>query len=305
VATEPRSPGPSVSLVVATLNRDAALCDTIRAFLDVDGTLLGEIIVIDQSEGHDPETAAFLGAVANRIEYHRVAYKSLPRARNDGIARATGDIVLFVDDDVRPWAGLVDAHRHAYEDDRVVGVTGPVLEVGHTLIGRAELGEHEHGRLARRETMRFDVDFEFSANYAMGANMSFRRRLLLALGGFDEHFVGMALGEDAEFSHRAKRHGDIRYVPGAGLTHLKAASGGCRDASTSRDYAWQAGYCTSYFWTRVGAGPLARARKTWAGLRHHALNRRHAADGGAPRLVAAFLAGAWQARQAARSRRTS
>lgn len=92
--------------------------------------------------------------------------------------------------------------------------------------------------------MRFDVSFPFVAQWAVGCNMSFRRKLIEDLAGFDENFIGPA-GDDAEFSHLRKR-GAIQYSPAAHLVHLKASGGGLRDSAGQTRYVWQTTFCINY-----------------------------------------------------------
>jgi glycosyltransferase involved in cell wall biosynthesis len=48
-------------------------------------------------------------------------------ARNIGISSAAGDIIAFVDDDAQLDPNWAEAIVRAYEDDKVVGITGPVI----------------------------------------------------------------------------------------------------------------------------------------------------------------------------------
>lgn len=263
-----------VSVVVPTLNRDQPLCETIRYFLEKESYPALEIIVIDQSDRHDKETVTFFEQRRDRVQYVQVSYKSLPRARNHGVSLATGDVVLFVDDDVIPDPGFVDAHVSAYVDSRVVGTTGPVRPLDpRQLVSRSTLGEHEAVSLETQRTMRFDVDFPFPAQWACGCNSAFRRTSILTAGGYDENFYGVSVGEDSEFSHRVKQLGHIQYVPAASLVHLQVPSGGCRNARQEREYVEQLGFCTNYFWSRIGVSRIQRWAQVWRMLRRRILNR--------------------------------
>jgi GT2 family glycosyltransferase len=56
-----------------------------------------------------------------------------------------------------------------------------------------------------------------------------RRSALLAVGGFDEQFVGSAINEESDFARRLLA-GGYRIVtePGVNVLHLRAPAGGCR-----------------------------------------------------------------------------
>ena len=118
------------------------------------------------------------------------------------------------------WSPLraLAAHAAPYSDPAVVGVTGPAP--GPPLIGRAELGETMWRAIMERRHMCFDLDFPFVAQWAVGFNMSFRRQVIVDVGGFDENFIG-PVGENAEDR--------IQYTPHARLVHFKARSGRNRE----------------------------------------------------------------------------
>lgn len=51
----------------------------------------------------------------------------LSAARNLGIEHAKGDIIAFIDDDALPFPDWADKIVEVYQDDSVIGVTGPIL----------------------------------------------------------------------------------------------------------------------------------------------------------------------------------
>ena len=83
--------------------------------------------------------------------------------------------------------------------------------------------------------MRRDLEFPFdstgacSVSNVMAGNLSVKRDVALAAGGFDERFVAVAYRFETEFCRRLRRTGaEVRYDPRAVIHHLKAGSGGTR-----------------------------------------------------------------------------
>jgi GT2 family glycosyltransferase len=286
---------PMISVVIPTLNREEPLCNTLRYFLEVETYPEFEVIVIDQSDNHAEATRNFLAEHAAQIRYVVPNYKGLPKARNHGVQIAKGEIVVFVDDDVEPAPGFLLAHARCYVDEGIVGVAGPTPLPGQFLKTREEIGDLVYQSLVQQRQMRFDVDFPFSAQWAQGCNMSFRRAQIIALGGFDEVFQRAPIGDDAEFSHRARKRGTIRYVPDARLVHMHVPSGGCRDAASQREYQRNVAFCVNYFWFRIEAPVGQRMRAVWRAFRANVLNRNMlSSKGNVLHAAIGFTEGVWK-----------
>ncbi len=288
---ESGSPAPLLSVVIPTLNREQLLCTTIEYFLTRETYRPFELIVVDQSDRHEPATARYLESAASRIRLERVTFKSLPRARNHGLAMAKGDIVVFVDDDVEPWDGFLSAHLAPYADPKVWMVAGPCPLPGGTLTRREQLSDQRYRELLGGQSIDLHLDFDYEpCSWGRGCNFSVRRAAAQRIGGFDEAFVGNAVGEDAEFSNRLRENGGIiHYAAKAGLVHVQAASGGCRTA-VGADYVRTLAYNQNYFFRAVKDSPRNRLRGNWSTYRGFVLNR--VSLGHLPSLHWAFVVGA-------------
>lgn len=225
---------PTVSVIIVTYNRPAALRQTLED-LRAQTVAPLEILVVDQSRDADgrPLDLSPLAAEFPNLRYLYQAVPNAQRARNLGIRRAKGDVVLLVDDDVRIGPGFVASHLRNYEDDPTLdGVSGQVLEPGQQPttelpaacdwphIGWMFLPLH----YARRRP---------AVNWP-SCNGSVRREMALKAGGFDEQFVRTWL-DDTDFSWRLHQAGaKIVFDPLASLVHLKVPSGGKRPARVNR-----------------------------------------------------------------------
>jgi GT2 family glycosyltransferase len=146
-------------------------------------------------------------------------------ARNVGLDLARGQIAIFLDDDVIPHRGLVEAHLAAYDDPRVGGVAGRILDQGH------EDGALPHPKVFDPQDgwrhAHFDHAQPGDVMTSRGCNMSFRRELLMRLRGFDGRL--QMWRDDTDMCFRVRDAGyAIRFVPAASLMHLASASGGTR-----------------------------------------------------------------------------
>lgn len=234
-----------ITVAIPTYRREGVLLDTLRDLLAL-ARGPAEILVLDQTERHAPATDQQLAALhaAGRIRWLRLNVPSIPQAMNRGLLEATHDIVLFLDDDIRPEADLLSAHLDAHARHADVLVAGRVIQ------------PWEEGMDFSGETsFRFaGLHFAWISEF-MGGNFSLRRATALALGGFDENFVRVAYRFEAEFAHRFVTSGRrIFFEPAACLHHLKDAGGGTRTFGEHLT-TWRPDHAVGayYFSLRTGA----------------------------------------------------
>ncbi|GAB4356890.1 MAG: hypothetical protein Fur0042_26240 [Cyanophyceae cyanobacterium] len=248
----------SVSLIVPTYGREEPLCDTLQDAIAQDYPHL-EILVVDQNAQHRPEVQAQLDHLAEtgKIHLHRVPWASLPGARNYAARRATGDILIFIDDDVRMEPGFVAAHVRNYADRAIGAVAGRVFDrMKLTQSCTQDLEEFDYmpPEALDPAIAWYHLDLVRARQpqptlTARGCNMSFRREIFHNNGiWFDERYRGSAVREESDFCLRIRKTGlKIWYDPEAHLVHLGEETGGCHDVST-RSMAYQVTFYHNHFW---------------------------------------------------------
>jgi GT2 family glycosyltransferase len=209
----------ALTIVVPTYGRDGVLLETLK-HLFVLKPRASEIIVVDQTEQHSDEVSRALDSwqALGWMRWLRLKDPSIPGAMNRGLLEASHPIVLFVDDDIIPHPGLVEAHLSALEKTGAALVAGRIIQPWQ--VGQ----DFSHDDRFHFATVRPAWIQEF-----MAGNFSVRRDIILRLGGFDEQFVRVAYNFEAEFAHRLCRAGyQIYYEPAAIIHHLKVSTGGTR-----------------------------------------------------------------------------
>lgn len=286
-----REKNPAISVVIPTLNRAGPLANVLRYFLDDEPFRDFEIIIVDQSDELDHATSDLSRALPDVIRYEFVDFKQTTRARNLGVELSRADLVVFSEDDVEPWPGLLDEYWALFQDSGVQGATGPVLSPGQTVRTREQFTDTELRLLEDRKIMIMDGDFPFSARYGAGGNSAYRKAAILAAGGFDERYVGNAWGEELEFGYRFRqRVGAIQYLPSAGVVHLAIPSGGSRNANRCtyiRDFVRNAIYTT---W-RIDSRSEQLVMEAWRSYRRLVLNKATFKRGNLIRGSLAFVSG--------------
>ncbi|MGK7874273.1 MAG: hormogonium polysaccharide biosynthesis glycosyltransferase HpsN [Xenococcaceae cyanobacterium] len=251
----------SISVIIPTYGREKPLRDTLEDVLKQDYPDF-EVLVVDQTPIHEPETQAYLEQLldAGKIRWFRVDWASLPGARNYGVRRSTGEIILFIDDDIRLPEGYLKAHAQNYHRKEVGAVAGRVFD-------RIKLADSNGANKGDTPYTIEDLPSEAMdpgiAWYYIdlvhtvkpqrvisvrGCNMSFRREIFTQYGiWFDERFRGSAVREESDFCLRLRQTGyHIWYDPEANLVHLGEETGGCHDIST-RSLEYQFTFYQNHF----------------------------------------------------------
>ncbi len=215
-----------ISVVIPTYQREQVVLDTLAALLRGPRA---EIVVVDQTPAHEPAIASALERHEREgaIRWLRLDAPSIPRAMNEGLRQATRSVVLFLDDDIVPGEGLLAGHAAGYRDDSVWAVAGQVLQPGQEVVALPPP--------YRVAGLRAFLDFPFNSGVpawvenGMAGNLSVRRQRALAIGGFDENYVGAGYRFETDFSRRLCRAGGkILFQPEAQIRHLRAPHGGIR-----------------------------------------------------------------------------
>lgn len=257
---------PELSIVIPTLNRGRLFHDTVRQVLGQRFRDF-ELVLVDQSD--PPARAANEALVAEladpRVRYLHLDVRGLPNARNEGLARVSGRVVLFLDDDVILLdEGFLDAHLEAYADAAVGGVTGRIVERSVRPNTRDTASAISPG--GRTMTNLWGTE-PCDLPTLKGANMSYRAEVFARVGGFDRNYVGTALLEDSDFSERVRLAGwRLRFVPRAELVHLSAPTGGVRVEDALRYEHWRFRNTAYFMLKNRGAAAFPRFAATFGAI---------------------------------------
>jgi len=180
--THASATGPTVTVLVCTYTAlrwpelaagVAAARDQLRAGDEL-------LVVVDHNDELLLRVRAELGATA----VPNTGARGLSGGRNTGVAAATGDIVLFLDDDACPAPGWIEAYRARFADPAVVAVGGsirPAWEGG----AAPRWFPPEFGWVIGCDYIGLPGDGEPIRN-PIGASMAVRRVTLDEVGGFSE-----------------------------------------------------------------------------------------------------------------------
>lgn len=206
-----------ISLIICTRNRCEKLSKCLESLQCIVVPFLWETIVVDN--GSSDVTHAVVDQFASgahfAVKYVFEPQPGLSRARNKGVSVASGDLILFTDDDCYPLPNFLAEAAVVFKDPKISFIGGRVL-----------LHDPDDYPITITTSMAQKVLHPYSfvpAGFIHGANMGFRRELFEEIGGFDESLgagTALACGEDTEFIGRASAKGYLGgYFPGPSVRH--------------------------------------------------------------------------------------
>jgi glycosyltransferase involved in cell wall biosynthesis len=223
-----------LSIVICSLNGAEGLDRCLRALRQQTISPRLEIIVVD--DGSTDSTSDVARRHNVLLARHPVNL-GLAAARNTGISLSRAPVIAFLDDDCEPekeWAAWL---LSGYDKEEIAGVGGSITPIAKPGFMRDYLTRHNPLRpleleLAKSERIAYRLSIYILSRWSdrqlrgrrcvysfAGANMSFRRQVLLASGGFDERFRFGA--EDTDLCRRLVTFDQysLVFVPEARVLH--------------------------------------------------------------------------------------
>jgi glycosyltransferase involved in cell wall biosynthesis len=216
----------TASIIICTRDRAASLRETLNslAAVTVPADVECELLVVDNGSRDDTARVvrdATAGDMALRYLLEPTPGQAF--ARNLGLREARGDVIVFTDDDVRPSPEWLTWMLEPYRDPRVSAVQGGI-ELAFEQAPPVWLNGAHRAWLAERAQP--EAVFPYTS-HLVGANLSFRSRVVAAVGPFNTLLGPGRSGfwDDSEFSARVMGAGfEQYYEPRARVRHMIPAA---------------------------------------------------------------------------------
>lgn len=222
------------SIIIPTVNRSASLTQTFASLLalksDYDSV---EIIIVDNGSSDDTRSVCQEIIRSNPKILIKYCFEPIPgllSGRHRGFYESSGDILVFIDDDVDVHPHWLNSIRESFTDPYV------------SLVGGKNLPRYQSGEPGwleafwNREGAHKWLDFisildfgdeveELDPLFIWGLNFSIRRHSLIELGGFHPDYVPKPFdhyqgNSETGLAWKAKERGlKIMYQPKATLWH--------------------------------------------------------------------------------------
>jgi len=206
----------SISIVILTRNRSSyvkKLLDLLHIELkSFEGP--AEVIVVDSSESEESKA---ISRICREYGYEFHFFRgSISQARNYGINIARFQIVLFIDSDCEIVPGILQEHVKPYTEKDIGGILGLTNFTGK---------ENLTWKIIERTPFHIPFSFARRMDYAPWGpctNISFRREILVKIGGFRTQFPFDFSGEDVDIGLRINQLGyKIKCNPKALVNHRR------------------------------------------------------------------------------------
>ena len=194
-----------VSVIIPTHNRKAILLQTLEALASQTYPVDNLQVVVAVDDCHDG-TQEMLGSYRAPFSFYIVnsPLAGPAAARNCGADRTTGELLIFLDDDIHVTPGFVQAHVDAHQETLnriVVGYLHTFIRNQPTFFSLELKGAWESKFHVMRRR-----GHQFMYTDLLSGNFSIRRALFYQVGGFDTTY---RVHEDYEFGMRSIQNGVI------------------------------------------------------------------------------------------------
>jgi glycosyltransferase involved in cell wall biosynthesis len=199
---------PSVSIIIPTWNGVCRIQRCLDALHNQNIEQSFEIIVVN--DGSDDDTAEIV-ARDPRVRLISQPNAGPAAARNHGAQKASGEIIVFTDDDCEPAPNWLTQILRPFDDLQVVAAKGAYRTRQQAIIARFVQIEYED----RYRLMARHPAIDFVDTYSA----AFRRDRFLEMDGYDTSFP-IACAEDVELSYRMSARGwKMVFAPAAIVYH--------------------------------------------------------------------------------------
>jgi glycosyltransferase involved in cell wall biosynthesis len=184
----------------------------------INGDVFVEIIIVDDSLVDQQDQ------IKQLCQRFKVRYVKGPlnvrEKRNLGIKEARGEIILFVDSDCEVSQNIFEEHLKMYNNPDTGGVLGVTEFAGkETTTWKIVKRTKFLDAFSFAKTLCNYVD---SAPWGTCTNLSFRKRILEKVGGFDTNFPFRLGGDDTDLGIRINKAGyKIKMNPNAIVFHTR------------------------------------------------------------------------------------
>jgi O-antigen biosynthesis protein len=234
----PRAAAPKASIVIPVYNKFPYTLACLQSIAHHGAAMGFEVIVVDDCSSD--ETRAGLATISGIQAVHNAQNLGFIGACNAGAAAASGEYLVFLNNDTQVTQGWLDALIDTFAQHRDVGLVGAKLvypdgrlqEAGGIVFSDAS--GWNYGRFGDPRDPAYNYVRE--VDYCSGAAIAIARSLFEARGGFDTRYAP-AYYEDTDLAFQVREAGlRVIYQPASVVVHFEGITSGTDTASGTKRY---------------------------------------------------------------------
>lgn len=214
-----------ISVIIPTKNRREYLIDILN---DIDNQIYPvlEVVAPDQSENFKE--------IEDNYNFRLIHFAHTGKgpciSRNDAAEKASGDILVFLDDDARVRENFIEEITLPIRNRKSYTCSGALCD----LEGIPDTKSHNSDFWFFQLTAIPKENYSDDCHYTPGCCFAIDRKIFFEIGKFDLFFDPNGAGEDREIAIRLSKSGyKIHFNGNAKLLHARAPSGGRRERGSS------------------------------------------------------------------------
>lgn len=184
---------PRISVVIPTFQEGRYLAEVLSRVAEMKPSI--EVVVVDG--GSQDNTVEIAKQFTDKV--YPIKERGISKAKNHGAQQSNGDILVFLDADVKPPKDFAEKVLEVFNDATVVGATCHIVP--------------EHPKLSETAFFQFyNLLIRFCSKFqphSRGEFLAVKKKSFLAVGGFDET---MPCLEDHELAHRLSKLGKFVFI---------------------------------------------------------------------------------------------
>lgn len=243
-----------VSIIIPTYGRPVVIRDCLNSLEKIKKEIPEpyEVIIVNNNKS---ELRRKTSALIRKFNLPVNEIKSKPlgsvKARNAGIKKAKGEILVFFDDDTLIQKNYFKQLLKHYRNKKVGGVGGSEVKKKQSLMHELFFGFKKTGDVTWSgeiiSNFSKDVKKPLKVKHLHGSNFSIKKSLVKKIGLMDEEMEGH-YRDETEYTYRVFKKGyDLIFEPEAWVIHTESGVGGSVSPDKKKSWAYWYHRNTSYF----------------------------------------------------------
>ena len=234
----PHSQSPVISIVIPAYNKFDLTVNCLCSIQEnVSSSIKYQVIIVDNASS---DKTPRLSKIKNIIYVRNKKNLGFVDACNIGASQASGDYLVFLNNDAQVEKGWLESLHNTIKDDETIGLVGSKIiypdgrlqEAGGVIY--SDGSGSNYGKFDHPD--RYQYNYVRDVDYCSGASIIIAKKLFDNFGGFDKLYAP-AYYEDTDLCFKIRKKGlRVVYQPKSLIYHIEGATAGTSTTSGFKKY---------------------------------------------------------------------